>query len=113
VDLVALSFVQTADDVQTARSVMTDAGRSVPVIAKIERPAAVDNLTAILSAADGVMVARGDLGLEMPLEQLPRVQKQIVRGSSRMPSCCRMPSVSRRRQTWPARDTAARSAKPR
>ncbi len=81
VDLVALSFVQTADDVQTARSVMTDAGRPVPVIAKIERPAAVDNLTAILSAADGVMVARGDLGLEMPLEQLPRVQKQIVRGA--------------------------------
>ena len=78
VDLVALSFVQTADDVRTARTVMEAAGRQVPVIAKIERPAAVDNLTTVLAAADGVMVARGDLGLEMPLEQLPRVQKQIV-----------------------------------
>jgi pyruvate kinase len=81
IDLVALSFVQTADDVATARDVMIEAGRPVPVIAKIERPAAVDNLTAILNVADGVMVARGDLGLEMPLEQLPRVQKQIVRSA--------------------------------
>lgn len=81
VDLVALSFVQTADDVVTARNVMIEAGRRVPVIAKIERPAAVDNLTAILNVADSVMVARGDLGLEMPLEQLPRVQKQIVRSA--------------------------------
>lgn len=81
VDLVALSFVQTADDVLTARDVMIAAGRPVPVIAKIERPAAVANLDGILAAADGVMVARGDLGLEMPLEQLPRVQKQIVRSA--------------------------------
>lgn len=81
VDLVALSFVQTADDVLTARDVMIAAGRPVPVIAKIERPAAVANLDGILEAADGVMVARGDLGLEMPLEQLPRVQKQIVRSA--------------------------------
>ncbi len=81
IDLVALSFVQTAEDILTARSVMAGAGRCVPVIAKIERPAAVDNLAAILNAADAVMVARGDLGLEMPLEQLPRVQKQIVRSA--------------------------------
>jgi len=81
VDLVALSFVQTAEDILTARNVMAAAGRSVPVIAKIERPAAVENLSAILGVAQGVMVARGDLGLEMPLEQLPRVQKQIVRSA--------------------------------
>ena len=81
VDLVALSFVQTADDVLKAREVMADAGRSVPIIAKIERPAAVENLPAILNVAEGVMVARGDLGLEMPLEQVPRVQKQIVRSA--------------------------------
>jgi pyruvate kinase len=81
VDLVALSFVQTAGDVQRAKSIMSDAGRSVPVIAKIERPAAVDNLTGILEAAHGVMVARGDLGLEMPLEQLPRVQKTVIRSA--------------------------------
>ena len=79
VDLVALSFVQTADDVQRALDIMRDAGRSVPVIAKIERPAAVDEHRRILGVAQGVMVARGDLGLEMPLEQVPRVQKHIIR----------------------------------
>jgi pyruvate kinase len=79
VDFVALSFVQVADDVRRAKAVMDDAGRSVPIIAKIERPAAVENLDAILAEVHGVMVARGDLGLEMPLEQVPRVQKRIVR----------------------------------
>jgi pyruvate kinase len=79
VDFVALSFVQTVDDVMRAKGVMTEAGRSAPIIAKIERPAAVDNLEEILGAAQGVMVARGDLGLEMPLEQVPRVQKRIIR----------------------------------
>ncbi len=79
VDLVALSFVQTADDVRQARAIVNDAGRAVPLIAKIERPAAVQNLGAILAVAQGVMVARGDLGLEMPLEQLPRIQKEIIR----------------------------------
>jgi pyruvate kinase len=78
VDLVALSFVQTADDVRRALDVMEDAQRVVPLIAKIERPAAVENLDAILEAAQGVMVARGDLGLEMPLEQVPRIQKEII-----------------------------------
>jgi pyruvate kinase len=79
VDLVALSFVQTPDDVRLARSFMDGRPRPVPLIAKIERPAAVSNLTAILSVAQGVMVARGDLGLELPLEQVPRVQKEIIR----------------------------------
>ena len=79
VDFVALSFVQTADDVLRAKQVMSETGRSAPIIAKIERPAAVENLDAILNAAQGVMVARGDLGLEMPLEQVPRVQKLITR----------------------------------
>lgn len=79
VDLVALSFVQTGEDVRRARGVMSGAGRQVPVIAKIERPAALHNLPGILAAAQGVMVARGDLGLEMPLEQVPRVQKDIIR----------------------------------
>lgn len=78
VDLVALSFVQTADDVRQALDVMIRAQRVVPLIAKIERPAAVENLDAILQAAQGVMVARGDLGLEMPLEQVPRIQKEII-----------------------------------
>ena len=78
VDFVALSFVQTAEDVLRAREAMRAQGRSVPIIAKIERPAAVRNLDAILEVAQGVMVARGDLGLEMPLEHVPRVQKQII-----------------------------------
>ena len=78
-DYVALSFVQTADDVRRALQVMASAGKHVPVIAKIERPSAVTNLSAILELAQGVMVARGDLGLEMPLEQVPRVQKEITR----------------------------------
>lgn len=79
VDYVALSFVQTAADLLRAREVMEAAGQRVPVVAKIERPAAVHNLQEILELADAVMVARGDLGLEMPLEQVPRVQKEIVR----------------------------------
>lgn len=79
VDLVALSFVQTADDVRNAIEIMEAAGRRVPIIAKVERPAAVQNLDAILAVAQGVMVARGDLGLEMPLQQVPRVQKEIIR----------------------------------
>jgi pyruvate kinase len=78
VDFVALSFVQTADDVRRAADVMAAATRVVPVIAKIERPAAVENLGSILQVAQGVMVARGDLGLEMPLEQVPRIQKEII-----------------------------------
>jgi pyruvate kinase len=79
VDLVALSFVQTPDDVVRARAIIDAAGGKTPLIAKIERPAAVDNLDAILEVAQGVMVARGDLGLEMPLEQVPRVQKDVIR----------------------------------
>jgi pyruvate kinase len=81
VDFVALSFVQTADDLRRARSIMDESGRVAPLIAKIERPTAVTNLDAILGFAQGVMVARGDLGLEMPLEQVPRVQKEIIRRS--------------------------------
>jgi len=79
VDLVALSFVQTAADVRKAQDFMKDAGRIVPLVAKIERPAAVRNLSAILGVAQGVMVARGDLGLEMPLEKVPGAQKAIIR----------------------------------
>lgn len=84
VDLVALSFVQSADDIRDARRVMRDAGREASVIAKIERPIAVERLDEILEESDAVMVARGDLGLELPLEQVPTVQKAITRkGRSR------------------------------
>ncbi|HEY2433633.1 MAG TPA: pyruvate kinase [Vicinamibacterales bacterium] len=74
VDLVALSFVQTAEDCFMARRL---AGET-PLVAKIERPQALDHLDGILAAVDAVMVARGDLGLECPLEQVPRIQKTIV-----------------------------------
>jgi pyruvate kinase len=78
VDMVALSFVQTPEDVATARRIIREAKADVPIVAKIERPQALEQLDAILTAADGVMVARGDLGLECPLEQLPRIQKAII-----------------------------------
>jgi pyruvate kinase len=79
VDMVALSFVQTSADVEQARRILSDAGASgVPIIAKLERPLALEHLEEILAACDAVMVARGDLGLEMPLERVPRAQKEIT-----------------------------------
>jgi len=80
VDLVALSFVQTAGDIERARDVIIAHGDTkTPIIAKIERPMAVQNIDEILNVCNGVMVARGDLGLEMPFERVPRVQKEITR----------------------------------
>ena len=78
VDFVALSFVRSADDVDDVRAVMDEEGISVPVIAKIEKPQALDNIDAIIAAFDGVMVARGDLGVECPLEDVPIHQKRII-----------------------------------
>ena len=78
VDLVALSFVQTPEDVQAARKILRAAKKDVPLVPKIERPQALDRLDAILAVSDGVMIARGDLGLECPLEQIPRMQKAII-----------------------------------
>jgi pyruvate kinase len=82
VDYVALSFVRTAQDVRQARALV--AKRKTPLISKIEKPQAVENLEAIAAESDGVMVARGDLGVEMPLEQLPAIQKRAVREVNRM-----------------------------
>ena len=80
VDMVALSFVQTADDVNHARTVLRDQGADgIPLIAKLERPEAIARLDEILAVSDAVMVARGDLGLELPLERVPRVQKDVTR----------------------------------
>jgi pyruvate kinase len=79
VDLIALSFVRAAADVELVHQVMDEVGAPrLPVIAKIEKPEAVDNLEAIVLAFDGIMVARGDLGVELPLEQVPLVQKRAV-----------------------------------
>jgi pyruvate kinase len=78
VDLVAMSFVRSPADVELAHEVMDRAGRRVPVIAKLEKPEAVENLEAIVLAFDAVMVARGDLGVELPLEDVPLVQKRAI-----------------------------------
>ncbi|WP_243074746.1 pyruvate kinase [Microbacterium sp. SS28] len=83
-DLVALSFVRDAKDVQRVHVIMAEEGRHVPVIAKIEKPQAVDNLEEIIDAFDGIMVARGDLGVELPLEAVPIVQKRAVELCRRM-----------------------------
>ena len=74
----AVSFVRRAEDVLLAKSLVRRAGKSTPVIAKLEKPEAIENLDAILRAADGVMVARGDLGVEMNPERVPVVQKLII-----------------------------------
>src|SRR5690606_35091566 len=84
VDIVAISLVQSADDVRAARKVLAELGRAaVPVVAKIERPQAIDDIDGILAVAGGLMVARGDLGLEIPLERVPSVQKDLVRRARR------------------------------
>jgi pyruvate kinase len=78
VDLVALSFVRSPGDAALVQSVMAAENCTLPVLAKLEKPEAVADLTAVVDAFDGVMVARGDLGVEMPLEQVPLVQKRAV-----------------------------------
>ena len=84
VDMVAVSFVQSADDLKQARGLMAAASAAgVPLIAKLERPQALEHLDDILKSCDAVMVARGDLGLEMPLERVPRAQKEITAGARR------------------------------
>lgn len=81
-DFLALSFVRTANDVNAARAVLTEHGASVPLIAKIEKHEALDNLDSILEAADGLLVARGDLAVDIPLEEVPWVQKKIIRAAN-------------------------------
>jgi pyruvate kinase len=78
VDLVALSFVRSPGDAALVRAVMEEVGCRLPVLAKLEKPEAVADLSAVIDAFDGLMVARGDLGVEMPLEQVPLVQKRAV-----------------------------------
>ena len=81
VDFIALSFVRSPADVELVRDIMRQEDVYVPVIAKLEKPEAVDDLEAIVEAFDGIMVARGDLGVELPLEQVPLVQKRAVQAA--------------------------------
>ncbi len=83
VDFVALSFVRDPADVQEVQKLIAEAGAHIPVIAKLERAEAVDRLDAILDVADGVMVARGDLGVELAPEQVPVLQKRIISAANR------------------------------
>jgi pyruvate kinase len=78
VDMIALSFVRNASDIVRVHEIMNEEGKMLPVIAKIEKPQAVDNLEEIIDAFDGILVARGDLGVELPFEDVPLVQKRAV-----------------------------------
>ncbi|MEO1324925.1 MAG: pyruvate kinase, partial [Pseudomonadota bacterium] len=79
-DIIALSFVQTVADIEEARSLIGD---KAMIVAKLEKPAAIDNLDGIIEATDAVMIARGDLGVEFPPEEVPLIQRKIVRVSRR------------------------------
>jgi pyruvate kinase len=83
VDYVALSFVREAGDIAAARRFMEKRGAAIPLVAKIEKHEALDHIDEIISAADAVMVARGDLGVETPLENIPQVQKMLIRKANR------------------------------
>ncbi len=83
VDFIALSFVRSARDVEDVRRIMREEGVMLPVIAKIEKPQAIDNLDEIVKAFDGFMVARGDLGVECPLEDVPFLQKRVIEKARR------------------------------
>ncbi|GLW47930.1 pyruvate kinase [Streptomyces sp. NBRC 14336] len=82
-DIIALSFVRSGKDIEDVHRIMDEEGRRLPVIAKIEKPQAVENIDDIVAAFDGIMVARGDLGVEMPLEQVPIVQKRAIKLAKR------------------------------
>lgn len=79
VDIIALSFVRKAEDVVELKELIRSLGKNIPIIAKIEKPEAVKNIDSILKVADGIMVARGDLGVELPIEKVPVIQKQLIR----------------------------------
>ncbi len=83
VDWIAMSFVRSAEDLAPIKAVMQELGITRPVIAKIEKHEAIENLDEIMQAFDGIMVARGDLGVEVALEQIPRLQKEIIRKANR------------------------------
>lgn len=78
VDFIALSFVKTAEDIKMVKDIIAAKGKDTPVIAKIEKHEAVDNIDAIMDISDGIMVARGDLGVEIPLEDVPLIQKRLI-----------------------------------
>jgi pyruvate kinase len=83
VDWVAVSFVRTAADVARVKAFIAERGKTIPVIAKIEKHEALDHIAAIVEISDGVMVARGDLGIEMPMQEVPMIQKDLIARANR------------------------------
>ncbi len=83
VDWVAVSFVRTASDVARVKTFIAERGKTIPVIAKIEKHEALEHIAAIVEISDGVMVARGDLGIEMPMQEVPMIQKDLIRRANR------------------------------
>ncbi len=90
VDFIALSFVRGPHDLRSLKRILRDAGKSVPVIAKLERPQAIRNLAGILAESSGVMVARGDLGVEMSVEVVPLIQKTVIKQAN----ACGLPVIT-------------------
>jgi pyruvate kinase len=86
VEWIALSFVRTADEVIELKNIIRDKGKKARVISKIEKPEAIRNIDAIIAASDALMVARGDLGVEIPMEEVPMIQKMIVQKCNQLPS---------------------------
>jgi pyruvate kinase len=107
VDLVALSFVRTSQDIIYARSEMKKLGASIPLIAKIEKHEALDNLDSILEHVDGLMVARGDLGLEIAQERIPAVQKEMIRKANHLGKPVITATQMLRSMVWNPRPTRA------
>jgi len=83
VDWVAVSFVRTAADIERVRAFAAERGKTIPIVAKIEKHEALDDIDAIVAATDGIMVARGDLGIEVPLEEVPLIQKDLIARANR------------------------------
>ena len=113
VDFIALSFVRSAADVEDVRKIMREEGVFLPVIAKIEKPQAIDNIDEIVDAFDGFMVARGDLGVECPLEDVPFLQKQVIEVARRQRQAghrghpdARVDDLARRGRPAPRRPTS-------
>lgn len=84
VDYVAMSFVRCASDVKAVKEIIKKRGKDIPVIAKIEKPSALDNIDEIIESSDGIMIARGDLGVEVPLEEVPIIQKMLIEKANNM-----------------------------
>jgi pyruvate kinase len=84
VDLIALSYVKGHEDILEAREILRSQNANIPIIAKVERNEALPNIEEIMAEADGIMVARGDLGVEIPLEEVPLIQKELIKGANKL-----------------------------